>query len=31
MSVVDELNKFGAYVQQQAKSNLSKKEKEGHV
>lgn len=27
MSVVDELNKFGAYVQQQAKSNLSKKQK----
>ncbi len=27
MSVVDELNKFGAYVQQQAKSNLSKKKK----
>lgn len=27
MPVVDELNKFGAYVQQQAKSNLSKKKK----
>jgi hypothetical protein len=27
MSVVDELNKFGKYVQQQAKSNLSKKKK----
>jgi hypothetical protein len=27
MSVVDELNNFGKYVQQQAKSNLSKKKK----
>jgi len=27
MSVVDELEKFGKYVQQQAKSNLSKKKK----
>ena len=27
MSIVNELNKFGKYVQQQAKSNLSKKKK----
>lgn len=30
MSVANELDKFGKYVKQQAKSNLSKRKKERH-